>query len=160
MKEIVLILPENPSELLNKMIKSVVGDFPYSIIRDASALKDLHNKKILFALAKEKDENKFELYMFNVMNPGILASEKTQTYLTIRLFKKDNTSENVIRMYELNKGFYIDHHETCLITKENLKEFNKSIENLLKDYLLELNEKENKDKKRKEESMKAIKDLQ
>lgn len=109
---------------------------------------------------KEKDENKFELYMFNVMNPGTLASEKTQTYLTIKLFKKDNTSENVIRMYELNKGFYIDHHETCLITKENLKEFNKSIENLLKDYLLEINEKENKDKKRKEESMKAIKDLQ
>lgn len=50
MKDLVLILPENPSSLLIKMIDKVVGLYPHHTVTGVSDLIDLKNKKILFAV--------------------------------------------------------------------------------------------------------------
>ena len=50
MKEIVLILTEEPSILLNKMIDSILKGLDYTTITSSHSLGDLKNKKILFAV--------------------------------------------------------------------------------------------------------------
>lgn len=50
MKDLVLIVPEKPSSLLEKMIDKVIGSREYYLVKDVDSLKDLRNKKILFAV--------------------------------------------------------------------------------------------------------------
>ncbi len=50
MKDLVLILPEKPSNLLKKMIDAVLTNNPYYIVNGIEDLKNLQNKKILFAV--------------------------------------------------------------------------------------------------------------
>lgn len=50
MKEIIVVLPEQPSSLLSKMMSSVLGDKEYSTVQSPKELGNLRNKKILFAI--------------------------------------------------------------------------------------------------------------
>lgn len=50
MKEIVVILPENPSSLLLKMIDNTLLNEKFILIKSKDQLIDLQNKKILFAI--------------------------------------------------------------------------------------------------------------
>ena len=50
MKELILIVPEEPSILLNKMIDATLGQNEYKIIRNYNELTNLQNKKIVFAI--------------------------------------------------------------------------------------------------------------
>lgn len=50
MKELIVIIPENPSTLLSNMLSNVLGDKEFSIITSTKELRDLQNKKILFAV--------------------------------------------------------------------------------------------------------------
>lgn len=50
MTEYCLILPEEPSSFLNKMIYNTLGDIQYKIIRNVNELPNLKNKKIIFAV--------------------------------------------------------------------------------------------------------------
>lgn len=50
MKDLVLIVPEKPSSLLEKMIDKVIGDRKYDLVRGVDSLGNLKNKKILFAV--------------------------------------------------------------------------------------------------------------
>lgn len=54
MKDLVLIVPERPSALLNKMISTVVEHRQYTLIKSPEDLKDLKSKKILFAIELNK----------------------------------------------------------------------------------------------------------
>lgn len=50
MRELVLILPEEPSDFLIKMIDNTIGNQEYIILKDCANLPDLRNKNILFAI--------------------------------------------------------------------------------------------------------------
>ena len=50
MKELIVIMPEEPSTLLFNMISNVLEDKEFSIITSTKELGDLQNKKILFAV--------------------------------------------------------------------------------------------------------------
>lgn len=50
MKDLVLILPNKPSNLLIKMIDKVIGHYPHYTITNISDIINLQNKKILFAV--------------------------------------------------------------------------------------------------------------
>lgn len=50
MNEIIVIMPEKPSKLLQKMIQNVLGNEGFNMISSCNYLPDLRNKKILFAL--------------------------------------------------------------------------------------------------------------
>lgn len=50
MKEYYLILPEEPSPLLKKMIEKTTKDIDYTVLKDYEALPDLRNKRLIFAV--------------------------------------------------------------------------------------------------------------
>ena len=50
MKEIMVIMPEEPSALLSRMMSNTLGHEKYSIIRSSNELRNLQNKKILFVV--------------------------------------------------------------------------------------------------------------
>lgn len=50
MKEIIVVLPEQPSSLLSNMMSSVLRDKGYSTVQSPKELGNLRNKKILFAI--------------------------------------------------------------------------------------------------------------
>lgn len=80
MKELILILPERPSELLNKMIDKVIGEYPYRIIKDVSDLVSLQNKMILFAvelntIGVSNTLNDIFESLYNIGNDSLLNSE-------------------------------------------------------------------------------------
>ncbi len=54
MSEIILIIPENPSDLLLKMVNKVLGGKKYITIKNENQLPDLKNKFILFAVELNK----------------------------------------------------------------------------------------------------------
>ncbi len=50
MKELIVVILESPSKILEEMIGQVVGNHPYRLLEDLDKLPDLQNKKVLFAL--------------------------------------------------------------------------------------------------------------
>ncbi|MBU5426053.1 NAD(P)H-dependent oxidoreductase [Tissierella pigra] len=50
MKEIVVIVPENPSKLLSKMMSTVLDNRDFTIVKSADEVENLQNKRILFVL--------------------------------------------------------------------------------------------------------------
>lgn len=50
MKELILILPNEPSFLLNKMIEATLDQSDYKVIRSYNEITNLQNKKIIFAI--------------------------------------------------------------------------------------------------------------
>lgn len=50
MKELVIILPEKPSDFLECMMNNTIGNLECTIIKDHKNLPDLRNKKIVFAI--------------------------------------------------------------------------------------------------------------
>ncbi|WMM25930.1 NAD(P)H-dependent oxidoreductase [Tissierella sp. MB52-C2] len=50
MKEIVAIVPENPSPLLSKMMFSVLGNRDFTTVNSPNEVENLQNKRILFVL--------------------------------------------------------------------------------------------------------------
>jgi len=50
MKEYYLILPEEPSPLLKKMIEKTTKGIDYTVLKDYEALPDLRNKRLIFAV--------------------------------------------------------------------------------------------------------------
>ena len=80
MKEIVLIIPEEPSLLLTKMISNVLNDSNYITITSTDSLIDLQNKKILFAvelneIGVSNNLNNIFLDLYNKGNDSLLGSE-------------------------------------------------------------------------------------
>ncbi|WP_066496568.1 flavodoxin family protein [Abyssisolibacter fermentans] len=54
MKELVVIMPEKPSEMLKKMLKAFIRNTDYLLIDNTTNLPDLTNKNLLFALELNK----------------------------------------------------------------------------------------------------------
>ncbi|NLV88114.1 MAG: NAD(P)H-dependent oxidoreductase [Tissierellia bacterium] len=50
MKDIVLVIPEKPSPILNKMIEKVLGNENLTVIDSPESLPNMQNRKILFAV--------------------------------------------------------------------------------------------------------------
>lgn len=80
MKEIVLIIPEEPSFLLTKMIDSILKDLDYITITSTDSLINLQNKKILFAIELNEiggsnNLNNIFLELYNRGNDSLLGSE-------------------------------------------------------------------------------------
>lgn len=80
MKEIVLILPEEPSILLSKMIDSILKDSDYITITSNDFLINLQNKRILFAIELNEiggsnNLNNIFLELYNRGNGSLLGSE-------------------------------------------------------------------------------------
>lgn len=75
MKELILILPEKPGEMLNKMISACIGPYEYKTITNADNLINLKNKKIIFAV---------EL--------NVIGSSNSLNSIFIELYKKGNDS--------------------------------------------------------------------
>lgn len=80
MKEIIVIMPENPSILLSKMMSSVLNNNKYSTINSPEELVDLQNKKILFAIelneiGTSNNLNNIFVKLYNKGRDSLLNSE-------------------------------------------------------------------------------------
>ena len=47
MKDLALIIPEKPSNLLNKMIAAVIENKKHSIVENLEAIRNLQNKTVI-----------------------------------------------------------------------------------------------------------------
>lgn len=80
MKDIIVIMPEEPSDLLSRMMSNTLGDEKYSIIRSSGELRNLQNKKILFVVELNKigvsnNLNDIFLELYKRGNDSLLNSE-------------------------------------------------------------------------------------
>lgn len=66
MRQIYLIMPDNPSEFLLKMVKNTLQDNKFTIINNKTNIPNLQNKKILFALDLDISGGNIEIHkIFN-----------------------------------------------------------------------------------------------
>lgn len=82
MKEFIILIPEKPSKLLQKMIQAFVGNLTYKTISTKDNLPDLKNKKILFAvelneIGTSNNLNNIFLELFKRGKDSMLESEAT-----------------------------------------------------------------------------------
>lgn len=80
MKDIIVLMPEEPSDLLSRMMSNTLGDEKYSIIRSSGELRNLQNKKILFVVELNKigvsnNLNDIFLELYKRGNDSLLNSE-------------------------------------------------------------------------------------
>ncbi|EOD01834.1 flavodoxin family protein [Caldisalinibacter kiritimatiensis] len=61
MKKISVIIPEEPSDILDRMIKAAVGDYETEIIKNVDNIPYLTNKRILFAIELDDAGNNINL---------------------------------------------------------------------------------------------------
>ncbi len=80
MKDIIVLMPEEPSDLLSRMMSNTLGDEKYSIIRSSNELRNLQNKKILFVvelneIGLSNNLNDIFLELYKRGNDSLLNSE-------------------------------------------------------------------------------------
>lgn len=150
MKKLALILPEKPSKLLNKMIDNVIGDYEYSIVTNASNIKDLRNKMILFAVElnsigiSNNLNNIFET-LYKIGDDSLLNSEGallvksnsnlfTKTFAQSTVFLANNlgcrfigrplveATYNLNNLITMEKIYHMPLEDICLKQCRDLKE--------------------------------------
>lgn len=111
MKEIILIIPEEPSLLLTKMISNVLKDSNYITITSTDSLIDLQNKKILFAvelneIGVSNNLNNIFLDLYNKGNDSLLGSEGALlVHSNYSMFTKTFAQSTIFLANNLGCGF-------------------------------------------------------
>lgn len=127
MKELVLILPEEPSALLSKMIDSTLGDLDYITITSIEDLIGLQNKKILFAIeineiGVSNNLNNIFLELYNKGNDSLQGSEGALLiHSSFSMFTKTSAQSTIFLANNLG----------CEFVGRPLVEATKDLENLV-----------------------------
>ena len=127
MKELVLILPEEPSSLLCKMIDSILKDLDYITITSNDGLINLQNKQILFAIELNEiggsnNLNNIFLELYSQGHDSLLGSQGALlVHSNFSMFTKSFAQSTVFLANNLGCGF----------VGRPLVEATKDLENLL-----------------------------
>ena len=111
MKEIVLILPEEPSALLSKMIFSILKDLDYITVTSTDSLVNLKDKKILFAvelneIGTSNNLNNIFIELYNKGNDSLLNSEGALlVHSKYSMFTKTFAQSTIFLANNLGCGF-------------------------------------------------------
>lgn len=142
MKEIILILPEKPGELLNKMIDKVIGEYPYRIIKNINDLINLQNKMILFAvelntIGVSNTMNDIFESLYDIGNDSLLNSEGALLVTSIsNLFSKTFAQSIVFLANNLGCSFVGRPLVEATFNLDNIKAMKKIYDMPLEDICL------------------------
>lgn len=150
MKEIIVILPEEPSILLNKMISSTLGNRDYTTINNINNIDNLQNKYILFAIelneiGTSNNLNNIFSYLYSIGQDALFGSRAcilihskysmfTKTYAQDVIFLANNlgcsfvgrplveATANLENYVTMEKVYNIPLEDICLLQCQQLGE--------------------------------------
>lgn len=150
MNDCYLILPEHPSCLLEKMIKSVTKNIDYNVIDDPKNIPDLKNKKLIFAVELpitgiSNNLNSFFINLYKRGRDSLLGAEAivlihsnyqlyTKTTAQLIIFQSNQlgcrfpgrplveATGNLDNFFPLIKVYNLSPQEICLKECEKLSE--------------------------------------
>ncbi|MDR7855798.1 NAD(P)H-dependent oxidoreductase [Tissierella sp.] len=101
MKEIIVIMPEKPSDLLSRMMSNTLGNEKHTIIRSYNELGNLQNKKILFVvelneIGTSNNLNDIFLELYKRGNDSLLNSEGAILIHSNYLLFTKTTAQSII----------------------------------------------------------------